>query len=553
MTERTKPNQMSSTFRSPEVASIMAVVLGKELEQETSRINSMDNTDEVVEFLCSRTNWQRQEIAQAFQSLYGEELTKHLMSDFNADFKDIILALMEPTSVYDARQLHKAVKGMSTNESVLIECMTYMTSRNNQQISEVRRVYKELYNVDPTKDLTVGNHGLQDHLASLCAHGKADNFSSLGTSKSCDFYRAREEVATRNLHDINVQRTENTYNQRSAVTEESHNVREHHINTSNFSSETRNYQAETSYSNEHHIRTEAGLQYGHPSQMYNPYETRPSVTEKTYGDNRSSVETDESLLSHILSAGSMQELRKIFDGYQKESMQTIEKAIESQFSGYIRDGLLAAVGVSRNKPAYFAKLLYEALNNRDSKINDLIRLIVSRSEYDMVDIRKQFQELYKTSLEEMIKAKCSGICKDVLVALVRAKFIAKVMYPFRILLLLLVVCYCIALECYTGIKYIKGRSMGTSTKKCERPSDFCYNVSLDLTQFNEITMAGCSTNRCMLSPNKCIRQNLLGHEIVFCCCNTGDLCNSKLTNLTTYEKLKERAKDIFKGLLNIKW
>ncbi|VDN34558.1 unnamed protein product [Cylicostephanus goldi] len=52
-------------------------------------------------------------------------------------------------------------------------------------------------------------------------------------------------------------------------------------------------------------------------------------------------------------------------------------------------------------------------------MNDLIRLIVSRSEYDMVDIKKQFQELYKTSLEEMIKAHCSGICKDVLVALVR--------------------------------------------------------------------------------------------------------------------------------------
>ncbi|EYC42047.1 hypothetical protein Y032_0545g3237 [Ancylostoma ceylanicum] len=70
---------------------------------------------------------------------------------------------------------------------------------------------------------------------------------------------------------------------------------------------------------------------------------------------------------------------------------------------------------------------------------------------------------------------------------------------------------------------------GTSKKKCEHETDYCYNATADLSQLNEISMAGCSTTRCFLSQNACIQQTFLGRRIKFCCCNTGDLCNSKLT------------------------
>ncbi|RCN33122.1 hypothetical protein ANCCAN_21051 [Ancylostoma caninum] len=79
---------------------------------------------------------------------------------------------------------------------------------------------------------------------------------------------------------------------------------------------------------------------------------------------------------------------------------------------------------------------------------------------------------------------------------------------------------------------------------CEHATDYCYNATADLTQLNEISMAGCSTTRCFLSRNKCIMQIFQGRQIKFCCCNTGDLCNSKLTNLTLFEKAKQRAKDL---------
>ncbi|KAK5972061.1 hypothetical protein GCK32_003489 [Trichostrongylus colubriformis] len=116
----------------------------------------------------------------------------------------------------------------------------------------------------------------------------------------------------------------------------------------------------------------------------------------------------------------------------------------------------------------------------------------------------------------------------------------------KITLLFCVLYCCIALECYTGFKYIAGRSVGTSKITCSSSSDYCYNATADLSQLNQLTMAGCSTTRCFLSRNKCITQILGGKEIKFCCCNTGDLCNSKLTNLSFFERVKERAKDLIK-------
>ncbi|KHJ87521.1 hypothetical protein OESDEN_12703 [Oesophagostomum dentatum] len=117
-----------------------------------------------------------------------------------------------------------------------------------------------------------------------------------------------------------------------------------------------------------------------------------------------------------------------------------------------------------------------------------------------------------------------------------------------IVLLAAFCCCCLALECYTGFKYIRGQSVGTSKTKCESDSDYCYNATADLTALNEIKMAGCSTTRCFLSRNKCIEQVLQGVKVKFCCCNTGDLCNSKMTNLTFFEKAKQRAKDLLKAI-----
>ncbi|KIH52646.1 Annexin [Ancylostoma duodenale] len=139
---------------------------------------------------------------------------------------------------------------------------------------------------------------------------------------------------------------------------------------------------------------------------------------KLYSAGERRLGTDESCFNQILASQNFSQLRLVFAEYEKVTKHSIEKAIESEFSGDIRDGLLAVCAVVRNRPAYFAKLLYESMKGLGTRDNDLIRLVVSRCEYDMVDIRGQFQAMYKTSLENMIKGDCSGAYKDGLIALV---------------------------------------------------------------------------------------------------------------------------------------
>lgn len=48
----------------------------------------------------------------------------------------------------------------------------------------------------------------------------------------------------------------------------------------------------------------------------------------------------------------------------------------------------------------------------------LVRMVVLRSEIDMMDIKIEFQKMYKKSLESFIKSDCSGDYKRALLCLV---------------------------------------------------------------------------------------------------------------------------------------
>ncbi|CAJ0916075.1 unnamed protein product, partial [Mesorhabditis belari] len=101
----------------------------------------------------------------------------------------------------------------------------------------------------------------------------------------------------------------------------------------------------------------------------------------------------------------------------------------------------------------------------------------------------------------------------------------------------------LAIECFTGFTYIRGVSVGTSKQRCSSDSDYCYNVTADLTSLNLISKSGCSSLMCRFNHNKCIEKSFLGKSGRFCCCNTGDLCNSKATGQTTLEKFSDKMHD----------
>ncbi|GMT02690.1 hypothetical protein PENTCL1PPCAC_24864 [Pristionchus entomophagus] len=115
-----------------------------------------------------------------------------------------------------------------------------------------------------------------------------------------------------------------------------------------------------------------------------------------------------------------------------------------------------------------------------------------------------------------------------------------------LLLLISIPSLAIALQCYSGSTYVKGQSIGTDKITCGA-GEYCYNVTGDMTDLTRLTHAGCSSTRCFIAHNKCVEQNLFGKSVRFCCCNTGDLCNSRSTNASLIDRAKNRVKDFLSG------
>ena len=129
--------------------------------------------------------------------------------------------------------------------------------------------------------------------------------------------------------------------------------------------------------------------------------------------------TDESVFIRILSALSHAQLGLVFEEYVNASGKSMEETIESEMSGNLKDGMLAIVRCAKSKVDYFATLMYGAMKGAGTDDNALIRLIVSRSEIDMADIKKAFERIYKKPLAESVKDDCGGDYRRILLALIK--------------------------------------------------------------------------------------------------------------------------------------
>lgn len=115
------------------------------------------------------------------------------------------------------------------------------------------------------------------------------------------------------------------------------------------------------------------------------------------------------------------------DAYAELSGMNIEKQIEKEFSGDVRNAYLTIVRLAANRQKYFATQLYGCMSVGDpskssallrtkwlpplqgpgTRDNDLIRTLVTRSEVDLELIKEEFRELYGDVLDRMIKV--SGV------------------------------------------------------------------------------------------------------------------------------------------------
>lgn len=268
---------------------------------------------------------QRQQMMIDYKTLYGKDLISNLKGELKGKLEEVVLALMMTHAQFDAHQLRKAMKGLGTDESLLIEILC---SRTNSEIVDIKEAYKKEFQRNLEKDVVSETSGHFRRLLVSMLQAARDETNNV------DWNKAKADAKA--LYD-------------------------------------------------------AG--------------------EKKLG-------TDESTFNSILATRNYAQLRAIFDEYGKLSKYSIEQSIKREMSGDLEKGMLTIVDCVRNAGKYFATKLYKSMKGLGTDDDTLIRVIVSRCEVDMVEIKQEFKAQYNQTLEKFIEGDTSGDYRKILLALV---------------------------------------------------------------------------------------------------------------------------------------
>ncbi|KAI8521180.1 hypothetical protein Bbelb_009340 [Branchiostoma belcheri] len=149
------------------------------------------------------------------------------------------------------------------------------------------------------------------------------------------------------------------------------------------------------------------------------YEKAVKEAKELYKAGEKKWGTDESEFNRILACRSFPQLKATFDEYIKVSQRDIMGTIDREFSGHVRDGMKAIVQCVRNRPEFFADKIHKCVKGLGTDDHTLIRVIVTRSEYDMVEIKQVFLNKYRKTVWKAIESDTSGDYKRILQALVK--------------------------------------------------------------------------------------------------------------------------------------
>jgi len=145
------------------------------------------------------------------------------------------------------------------------------------------------------------------------------------------------------------------------------------------------------------------------------------ISQKLYdaGNGRSGTPLEDEMIQ-ILSKFSYPMLRLAFREYFNIHGKEFENVIDTKFPDEIKSVMQKVYESITSPPVFFAKELNSAIAGAGTDDPKLIRLIVSRCEIDMENIKEEYEKLYKESLEKAIKGDTSGDYKRTLLTLIES-------------------------------------------------------------------------------------------------------------------------------------
>ena len=143
-----------------------------------------------------------------------------------------------------------------------------------------------------------------------------------------------------------------------------------------------------------------------------------AIAEEMYKAGEAKIGTDESVFNKYFCTLSPIELAQVSREYHKLTGHTILQAIDKEFSGDSKKTLRTIVYATLSPSEYFATRIHDAVKGLGTKDQLLIRVLVSRSEIDMPQIKQYYKQLFGKDMYEDVKNDISGDYRTLMLGLI---------------------------------------------------------------------------------------------------------------------------------------
>ncbi|KAG7223890.1 hypothetical protein INR49_015146, partial [Caranx melampygus] len=288
----------------------------------------------------------------------------------------------------DVAALRNAIEGLGTTEKTLIDVLT---QRSNAQRQLIAKAYEKATGRKLVADLEGDTHGdFEDLLVALVTppaaydcHEIMKAIQGAGTTEST----LTEIFASRSNRQIN------------AISEV--------------------YLAETGRSLIHDLQSEVSGDYGKAlltlaegkrDESTNVDNAKAKADAKALYEagRRSGALMRASLLTSCATGVFPSSDRVTLIEYKNISKKTLQESIESEMSGDLEKLLVAVVKCVKSAPAYLAERLFKSMKGMGTTESILTRILVSRSEIDLLDIRAEYKKLFGYTLYSQLESEVSG-------------------------------------------------------------------------------------------------------------------------------------------------
>ena len=296
----------------------------------------------------------------------------------------------------DAEDLRKAMKGFGTDEAALIKICA---NRTNSQRQAIKAAYKAAFGRDLIADLKSELHGkFEDAMIALFADPieyDADQLreamKGLGTNEDTLI----EIIASRPPHILRAvkERYQQKYQRdiETDIKKETHGTLQHLL---------------------------IALLQCNRSVNTNPnIDQCAQIAQEIYQAGEAKLGTDSSIFNKYFCSLSPMELACVAQQYHKLTGHTILQAIDKEFSGDSKKAFRTIVYATLSPSEYFATRVNDAIKGWGTKDHLLIRILITRDEIDMPQIKQYYKQLFGKDMVQAVKSDISGDYQKLMVEL----------------------------------------------------------------------------------------------------------------------------------------